>query len=81
MSSAEIPSHEPAVTFAWAEVDATTAAIKAKQLELDALYVRRVNAYRTLTGAGVTIAAIARRLQCNPRGIKLAMEAKRSAGL
>jgi len=63
----------------WAEVDVTTAAIKAKQAELDDLYKRRVNAYRALTEAGVTIAAIARRLNCNPRGIKLAMEAKRSA--
>lgn len=63
----------------WQEVDDTTAAIKAKQAELDDLYRRRVNAYRALTGAGVTIAAIARHLGCNPRGIKLAMEAKRSA--
>lgn len=64
----------------WRMVEEDTEAIRRAQSGLDRLYAHRVEGYRELLSRGVTLAAIGQRLGINPRGIAVAMKAKRSAG-
>lgn len=62
------------VDRAWATIDDTTKKLKAEQKVMDDLYQRRADAYRVLVANGISVAAIARHLGANPRGVKIAME-------